>query len=85
MIGRSTRRFHFLCNRGETTLIDRLKKFAGHLVRLVLPVIVTLQSLLTGCDDRAKWRGVATNGNEQRDGGVIHDTSAEGSANEPRP
>jgi hypothetical protein len=66
-------------------LIDRLKKFAGCLLRLVLPVIVLLQSLLTGCDDRAKWRGVAPNGNENREGGVIRDTSAEGSANEPKP
>ena len=65
-------------------MIDRLKKFAGCLLRLLLPVIVLLQSLLTGCDDRAKWRGVATNGNENRDGAEIHDASAEGSADEPR-
>ena len=66
-------------------MIARLKKFAGCLVRLGLPAIVAMQTLMTGCDETPKWKGVATSGNENRDGGVIRDTSAEGSANEPKP
>jgi hypothetical protein len=64
-------------------LTDRLKKYASRLVQLLLPAIMVLQSLLSGCDDRAKWRGVATN-NNNRDGAELRDTSTRGSANEPK-
>jgi hypothetical protein len=65
-------------------LINRLKRFAGRLFRPLLLAIVAIQSLVTGCDEGANWKGVTTNRNENRDGATIRDASAKGSANEPK-